>query len=51
MMQELAGYWDEKHDWRTAEVQLNALPQFVTEIDGLNFISCTSPPSTQTRCR
>ena len=37
MMQELAHYWAEKHDWRTAEAKLNALPQFVTEIDGLDI--------------
>ncbi len=37
MMQELASYWGEKYDWRTAEVTLNALPQFVTEIDGLDI--------------
>ena len=37
MMQELAHYWVEKHDWRTAESKLNALPQFVTEIDGLDI--------------
>jgi pimeloyl-ACP methyl ester carboxylesterase len=37
MMQELAHYWGEKHDWRTAEAKLNALPQFVTEVDGLDI--------------
>jgi pimeloyl-ACP methyl ester carboxylesterase len=37
MMQDLARYWGEKHDWRTAEAKLNALPQFVTEIDGLDI--------------
>ncbi len=36
-MQELALYWGEKHDWRTAEAKLNSLPQFVTEIDGLDI--------------
>ena len=36
-MQQLALYWGEKHDWRTAEAKLNALPQFVTEIDGLDI--------------
>src|ERR1700691_542379 len=36
-MQGLARYWGEKHDWRTAEAKLNALPQFVTEIDGLDI--------------
>jgi pimeloyl-ACP methyl ester carboxylesterase len=33
----LARYWGEKHDWRTAEAKLNSLPQFVTEIDGLDI--------------
>jgi pimeloyl-ACP methyl ester carboxylesterase len=37
MMQDLARYWGEKHDWRTAEAKLNSLPQFVTEIDGLDI--------------
>ena len=36
-MQELARYWAEKHDWRTVEAKLNALPEFVTEIDGLDI--------------
>jgi pimeloyl-ACP methyl ester carboxylesterase len=37
MMQELANYWAEKYDWRTPEAKLNALPQFITEIDGLDI--------------
>ena len=37
MMQDLAHYWGEKYDWRTVETRLNALPQFVTEIDGLEI--------------
>jgi pimeloyl-ACP methyl ester carboxylesterase len=37
VMQQLASYWGEKYDWRTAENTLNALPQFVTEIDGLDI--------------
>ncbi|HLN16979.1 MAG TPA: alpha/beta fold hydrolase [Acidimicrobiales bacterium] len=43
-MQELASYWGEKHDWRTAEAKLNELPQFITEIDGLDihFVHATS---------
>ena len=36
-MQELAGYWSGKHDWRVVEAKLNSLPQFVTEIDGLDI--------------
>jgi pimeloyl-ACP methyl ester carboxylesterase len=36
-MQELARYWATGYDWRRCETQLNALPQFVTEIDGLDI--------------
>jgi len=34
-MQKLARYWATEYDWRKCESKLNALPQFVTEIDGL----------------
>ncbi|MBS3652373.1 alpha/beta fold hydrolase [Pseudaminobacter sp. 19-2017] len=34
-MQQLARYWGTDYDWRKAEAKLNALPQFITEIDGL----------------
>src|SRR5262249_35014533 len=34
--EELARYWSEEYDWRCFEAKLNALPQFVTEIDGLD---------------
>jgi pimeloyl-ACP methyl ester carboxylesterase len=37
MMQELAGYWAKDYDWRKCEAKLNALPQFITEIDGLDI--------------
>src|SRR4029077_3905574 len=37
MMQELARYWGEDYDWRKCEAKLNALPQFITEIDGLDI--------------
>jgi len=37
MIQKLARYWMTDYDWRTVEAQLNALPQFITEIDGLNI--------------
>ena len=33
MMQELARYWGTDYDWRKCEGNLNALPNFVTEID------------------
>ncbi len=36
-IQELARYWGTEYDWRKAEAKLNALPQFVTEIDGLDI--------------
>jgi pimeloyl-ACP methyl ester carboxylesterase len=36
-MQQLARYWSTDHDWRKVEAKLNALPQFVTEIDGLTI--------------
>ena len=37
MLQELARYWAEDYDWRTCEAKLNALPHFITEIDGLDI--------------
>jgi pimeloyl-ACP methyl ester carboxylesterase len=37
MMQDLARYWATDHDWRKCEAKLNALPQFMTEIDGLDI--------------
>jgi pimeloyl-ACP methyl ester carboxylesterase len=37
MMQELARYWQTDYDWRACEARLNALPQFITEIDGLDI--------------
>lgn len=36
-MQKLVGYWRTDYDWRKIEAKLNALPQFVTEIDGLDI--------------
>jgi pimeloyl-ACP methyl ester carboxylesterase len=35
-LQALARYWATDHDWRRCEEKLNALPQFKTEIDGVN---------------
>ncbi len=35
-IQALARYWAAEHDWRACEAKLNALPQFKTEIDGLD---------------
>jgi pimeloyl-ACP methyl ester carboxylesterase len=34
---ELAHYWETDYDWRKAEAKLNALPQFTTEIDGVDI--------------
>jgi pimeloyl-ACP methyl ester carboxylesterase len=36
-MQELARYWATDYDWRKCEEKLNALPNFITEIDGLDI--------------
>src|SRR5208337_201300 len=36
-VQELARYWGTDYDWRKIEARLNALPQFMTEIDGLDI--------------
>lgn len=36
-MRALADYWRSEHDWRRIEATLNALPMFVTEIDGLDI--------------
>jgi pimeloyl-ACP methyl ester carboxylesterase len=43
-MQEIARYWGTDYDWRKCETKLNTLPQFITEIDGLeiNFIHVRS---------
>ena len=37
MIQELARHWATDYDWRKCEAKLNALPQFITEIDGLDI--------------
>src|SRR5262245_61874671 len=44
-LQELARYWTTEYDWRKCEAKLNALPQFMTEIDGvdIHFIHVRSP--------
>jgi pimeloyl-ACP methyl ester carboxylesterase len=44
-MRELARYWESDYDWRRCEAKLNAVPQFTTEIDGVNihFIHVRSP--------
>jgi pimeloyl-ACP methyl ester carboxylesterase len=44
-LQELARYWAADYDWRRCEAKLNALPQFMTGIDGvdIHFIHVKSP--------
>lgn len=37
LLQDLAGYWAADYDWRRCEAQLNALPNFMTTIDGLDI--------------
>jgi pimeloyl-ACP methyl ester carboxylesterase len=36
-IQTLARYWGTDYDWRKVQARLNALPQFITEIDGLDI--------------
>jgi pimeloyl-ACP methyl ester carboxylesterase len=45
LMQDLARYWGTDYDWRACEAKLNALPNFITELDGLDihFIHVRSP--------
>jgi pimeloyl-ACP methyl ester carboxylesterase len=44
-LQELARYWTTDYDWRKCEARLNALPQFTTQIDGvdIHFLHVKSP--------
>jgi pimeloyl-ACP methyl ester carboxylesterase len=44
-VQDLATYWATEYDWRPVEARLNALPQFTTEVDGLDvhFLHVRSP--------
>ena len=37
LIQELARYWGTGHDWRKCEARLNDLPQFMTEVEGLDI--------------
>jgi pimeloyl-ACP methyl ester carboxylesterase len=36
-VQKLARYWETEYDWRKVETRINALPNFITEIDGLDI--------------
>lgn len=44
-VQEVCDYWANSYDWRATEKRLNAIPQFVTEIDGcdVHFLHVRSP--------
>lgn len=44
-LRELAQYWRDEYDWRSAEEQLNQLPQYTTKIDGatIHFLHVRSP--------
>jgi len=44
-LRDLVGYWRDQYDWRAAEAQLNAYPQFTTIIDGqtIHFLHVRSP--------
>ncbi len=44
-LQDLCDYWAEGYDWRATEARLNQIPQFTTEIDGLDihFLHVRSP--------
>jgi epoxide hydrolase len=46
-LRDLAEYWRTSYDWRTREMELNAIPQFTTTIDGQNihFLHVRSPES------
>jgi pimeloyl-ACP methyl ester carboxylesterase len=37
VIQQLARYWAEEYDWRQVEARINALPNFITEIDGVDI--------------
>jgi hypothetical protein len=51
MMQELARYWAADYDWRKCEAKLNALPHFMTEIDGLDIHFIHVRSDHETHCR
>jgi hypothetical protein len=50
-IQDLVSYWGTEYDWRTCEAKLNALPQFVTEIDGLGIHFIHVRSRQPARCR
>jgi pimeloyl-ACP methyl ester carboxylesterase len=46
-MQDLARYWATEYDWRRCEARLNALPNYITEIDGLDIHFIHAPSKHQ----
>ena len=50
-IQALARFWATEYDWRACEARLNALPQFMTEIDGVDIHFIHVRRRTRTRCR
>jgi hypothetical protein len=43
-VQKLARCWGTEYDWRKVEARLNAVPHFITEIDGLDITSSMGEP-------
>jgi hypothetical protein len=50
-IQKLARYWATDYDWRKCEAHLNALPNFITEIDGLEIHFIHVRSKHEKRCR
>jgi hypothetical protein len=50
-IQELARYWTTDYDWHACEARLDALPQFTTEIDGVDIHFIHVKSRHETRCR
>src|SRR5215468_11723091 len=50
-VQKLAQYWATQHDWRKCEAKINAVPNFITEINGQTSISFTFVRSMKMHCR
>ena len=50
-IQTLARYWGTEYDWRKCEAKLKALPQFITEIDGLDIHFIHVRRNTKMPCR
>ena len=50
-LRELARYWAEDYDFERIEARLNALPQYMTNIDGLDIHFIHVSPTTTEPCR